>query len=86
MINHLVPIGVGTAVAAAFGGLIYLAYQDHKAWEQFRVDHNCYVVAKISGSTGLGNTITGNGNVGITTITVPGKTGWLCDDGITYYR
>lgn len=77
---------IGTIAVAAMAGLGYLIIQEHKAWEQFRVEQNCRVVAKISGSTGVGPTITGSGDVGVTTISVPGKTGWLCDDGITYFR
>lgn len=79
-------ISIGAIAIAAMAALGYLVYQEHKAWERFRVEQNCRVVAKISGSTAVGPTITGNGNVGVTTIAVPGKTGWLCDDGITYFR
>jgi hypothetical protein len=42
-------------------------------WEVFRETHHCKLVAKVSGSP------TGNGYI------LP-KDGWLCDDGITYYR
>lgn len=77
---------IGAIAVAAMVGLGYLVYQEHKAWEQFLVEHNCRVVARISGSTGVGPTIGANGNIGVATISVPGKTGWLCDDGITYFR
>lgn len=56
--------------------------KERKEWEKFKVEHKCKVVAYISGSTF--NTIDAKGNIGVGA-TDP-KTGWLCDDGITYYR
>lgn len=69
---------------------IYLAIKEQKKWDAFSIEHNCRVVGKITGSsqTGFGVGITANGQIGtiITTSSIPQKTGWLCDNGITYWR
>lgn len=63
-----------------------LLFQESAEWETFKIDHACKVVAKVQGS--VYNTVgvgpKGSPNVGIAV--APGKTGWLCDDGVTYYR
>lgn len=69
---------------------IYASIQDQKRWQAFAQAHNCKVVAKEQGhtSTGVGYGVTASGNTGtvVTTTHTPGKTAWLCDDGITYWR
>lgn len=66
--------------------MAYWAFEEQKQWEAFLVEHNCKVVAKVDGD--IFNTIAfdtkGNPVIGIGS--TPGKTGWLCDDGITYYK
>lgn len=61
--------------------LVWIAIEENRLWQAFRVAHKCHVTAKISGSTF--NTFDGK-NVGVGS--VPPKTGWTCDDGITYFR
>ncbi len=49
-------------------------FKDHQSWEQFKIEHVCQIVGqKRSQSTGLFSH-------------TPRQTGWLCDDGITYWR
>lgn len=55
-----------------------------KDWTQFRTDHHCRVVGQMDGSTGIGPNMSGNG--GVSVVFIAGKTGWLCDDGITYWK
>lgn len=73
---------------AAIPLLIYATIKEQEEWDAFRLAHNCKVVAKISGSTatGIAPVIGGNGGVAVTITSIPGKTGWQCDDGVTYYR
>ena len=73
---------------AAIPLTIYGTIQEQKEWDAFSVAHNCRVVAKISGFTltGVAPVIGGNGGVAVTITSIPGKTGWQCDDGVTYYR
>lgn len=59
-----------------------LAIRADREWDRFSKAHDCKVVGKISGSTF--NTIDAKGNVGIGS--TPSKTGYLCNDGITYWR
>lgn len=69
---------------------IYGSIQEAKEWEAFSVAHNCKKVGHIKGDvqTGVGFGMTANGQVGtvITTSSTPDKNGWLCDDGVTYWR
>lgn len=51
-------------------------------WSHFKVDHQCKVVARKRGES---FTVVGSdGNVGFGSTS--GQTGWLCDDGVTYFR
>lgn len=80
-------------MAATFALVVMLPvamYYEHKEWQAFKVEHHCKIVAKTRGDThvGVGYGMTANGSMGaVTTVssTSP-KTGWLCDDGITYWR
>ena len=65
---------------------LYGSVEESKEWKKFQVDHKCEVVSKEKGSVGVGNSVSPSGGVGIVTISTPNKTGWLCDDGVTYYR
>lgn len=68
----------------------YVAEEDRKQWDAFAVQHACKKVGELSGSTetAVGFGVTANGKAGqvVTTTSTPSKTGWLCDDGITYWR
>lgn len=67
---------------AALVALVWALVVEAREWESFKQQHHCKVVAKISGSTF--NTIGSDGKIGVGT--TPSKTGWACDDGVTYYR
>lgn len=70
--------------------VIYGTIQEAKQWDAFSVAHSCKKVGHVTGSvqTGVGYGIAGNGQFGavVTTSSTPDKTGWLCDDGVTYWR
>ena len=69
---------------------IKAAREEQKQWEVFSATHECKVVGQMSGSTqmGTGFGVTANGQVGtvVTTTSIPSKTGYLCNDGVTYWR
>lgn len=69
---------------------IYGAIEEQEQWEEFAASHACKKVGVISGTTqtGVGVGTMSNGQTGtiVTTSTTPSKTGWLCDDGVTYWR
>lgn len=69
-------------IAIVVGVVVYFAVQESNEWSQFKVDHHCKVVGKVSGESFT--TITTNGSVAFGTTS--GKTGWSCDDGVTYWR
>lgn len=61
-------------------GLVWLNAIDQKEWDAFSATHRCVIVGKTQGETQI--VIGGNGG----TVYTPPKTGWKCDDGITYWR
>lgn len=63
-------------------GLVGLIEENNNKWEQFKIEHKCKIVAKISGGVSTG--ISSDGKV--VPIIESDKTSWLCDDGIVYTR
>ena len=61
---------------------IYAILTGAREWEEFKAAHNCKIVSKEDGHTSLGFSSSGNSVV----MGTPGKTGWLCDDGVTYFK
>lgn len=79
-----VMFGVGIFLLVAF--LAALAISDEMEWRAFSKAHNCVKVGEMSGSTSTGFGFTANGQSGVVTTYVAGKTGYACDDGVTYWR
>lgn len=69
----------------AISALIIVAIIEDNQREKFLKDHECKIVSKSSGN--VVNTIipSSSGNVGFGISYVPGKTGYLCNDGVIYY-
>lgn len=69
---------------------IYGSIKKQEQWDVFATTHACKKVGEMSGSTqtgvGFGMMATGQMGAVITTTSTPSKTGWLCDDGVTYWR
>lgn len=89
--------GVGKLLLAVIAVLllmiplaIYGTIQEEKKWQAFKVANNCKIVGHEKGhtSTGIGFGMMPNGQMGtvMTTSSTPDKTGWACDDGVTYWR
>lgn len=83
--NWEVPV-IAFLIAACLAAIVYLSYQEGEKWGSFKLQHNCKVVAKVSGDILPTYSIGPNGQFITSWTTTPGKKGWLCDDGITYYR
>lgn len=51
-------------------------------WNAFVTEHNCKITQVMEGHSGIGYSFSGK------PVYIPesDKTGWLCDDGITYWR
>ena len=78
---------LGLLVLGAFGMMLMAMLEHEKQWQEFKVTHHCVVVAHISGD--VFNTIAVNPNGGGVSVGIgatPDKTGWKCDNGVTYYR
>lgn len=70
------------AVVLLVVGAVAAANDEAKTWKKFKQDHDCKIVAHIRGDTF--NTFHSDGTIGVGR--TPDKTGWACDDGITYFR
>lgn len=78
-------IVLGLLISMLIASMI-LVYCDIKDWNEFSAAHNCKVVGEESGQVfnTVGFGANGQATVGIG-VTAP-KTGYLCDDGVTYWR
>lgn len=88
--SRLWIIGMVVAVAVVVSVEIFALIQEHDAWRMFSEEHSCKVVGKMSGdtatTTGFGMMPNGNFGVLFGRTRTPDKTGYLCDDGVTYWR
>jgi len=75
----------GIVCVVLIAACVFFIVLEAKQWGEFAVTHNCKVVGKMSGSTGVGLGFV-NGQVGTVVTGTSGKTGYLCDDGVTYWR
>lgn len=87
--DELFEIFIYIIMVLVFLGIISIFFDDYKErvqWDKYRTDHACKIVDHIDGYVfnTLGTDAKGNISVGIAS--TPDKTGWLCDDGITYYK
>ena len=77
-------------LAASIGYVAWIAKAESDRWREFAAAHNCQKVAEKSGDTvagsGIGFTPDGKVVVLSTITATSGKTGWICDDGATYWR
>lgn len=80
----------GLFVVSLIIGLVVLAFvADHygaKRWAAFSAAHHCKLVSHMDGNTLVMPVVNANGGVSVASTYVPGKDGYLCDDGVTYYR
>lgn len=77
---------MGLAMVALTVILVFALTMEAKEWEAFRAKHECRAVEKTRGRNGIGTGIGPNGQVMMITTFEPGKTAWLCNDGVTYWR
>ena len=76
-----------TLIVSAIVGLIILsafASADRNKW----LREHCEIIGKVSGSVGTAMTFNSgkDGGVGFGPVSIPGKTGYKCDDGIEYWE
>jgi hypothetical protein len=83
---RFVLIALATILFVCTPLLVWAAISDIREWNAFKFDHNCKVVGKMRGDVVTTIAPTTGGGVAIGVASIPAKTGWLCDDGITYWR
>lgn len=85
-----IAVGFALLSTVVLGPLIYLLVQEQAEWNAFAAEHECKVVGRASGdvATSTGLVINQSGQVStVTTVGVAAdKTGYLCNDGVTYWR
>lgn len=70
-----VIVTFGIAIVLAFALIAgYVAKVDEENWEHFKRIHNCRKIGETSGTVDSAGRYT------------LGQEGWLCDDGVTYWR
>lgn len=68
-----------TVVSVAW--IAYMAWQDHRAWERFKVEHDCRVIRSEAGRT---HTVFHGDDM--TTMHEGAYTCWRCNDGSEHCR
>lgn len=74
------------AIVAVLVLAVQQAARESARWEKFKADHACRIVGHMDGSTFNTFGLDARGNTSIGIGSTPGKTAWLCDDGITYWK
>lgn len=74
------------AIAALLTIAVVAMNHEHAEWMRFRDAHRCRVAGKMDGDVLVGSGISSSGKAVMTTSFVSAKEGWLCDDGITYWK
>ena len=77
---------IGAIILAILGLVIKAGYEDQKRWDAFKTAHNCQIVGKMDGETFNTFGVSGNGQMTVGVGSTSSKTGWKCDDGITYWK
>jgi hypothetical protein len=83
-INFLM-CAVVVGVVLIIGVLIHLMVQEEREWREFSSVNRCHIVGKVQGDIGVAPVI-GDKNGGVAIVSTDDKTGYLCDDGVTYWR
>lgn len=84
--DDLIFPGIVIIVLVIVGVVAYASYKDQQRWDMFSKTHHCRLVSHSEGSSALTTGIASSGHVVIGSTYIDGKNGYLCDDGVTYYR
>lgn len=77
---------IGIIAAVVIIASVFLAMEEQKQWSSFYASHECKKVGEIAPSTSWGYRMGYNGKYEYGSIHNPGKTGYACNDGVTYWR
>lgn len=78
--------GFVAGATALLGIMIALLVWEQNQWQEFKVAHKCKAVSHIKGDVFTTVSVSPQAQVMTGVGSTPDKTGWLCDDGITYFR
>lgn len=81
LIVVLLSLIVGILIFAAANSA-----ESEKRWQTFSADHHCKLVSHSDGSSALTTGVSSGGKLVVGSTYINGKDGYLCDNGITYYR
>lgn len=82
-------LGPALVVALALAGgwwLVELVRADEAAWKAWAREHECRVVGRERASVASTTGVNSAGAVVSGVTVVPGRTGYACNDGVTYWR
>lgn len=83
--SGLVGIAVLVGVMSVLVALVLASYQKEQEWRDWATEH-CKVIEKREGTTTTGVGVSLKGQAGVFIGGEPDQTGYLCDDGITYWK
>lgn len=83
--SGLVGIAVLVGVVSVLVALVLASYQKEQEWRDWATEH-CKVIEKREGATTTGVGVSLKGQAGVFIGGEPDQTGYLCDDGITYWK
>jgi hypothetical protein len=78
--------GVGVLIVLLIVGMGWLLVADANRWAEFSTMHHCRITAHMSGDVFTTVGATSNGGIAVGVGSTADKTGYLCDDGVTYWR
>lgn len=84
--EKIIGVLIGVLIIVLLAVIIYGTIQENKQWTAFSQAHHCKLVSHSSGTNAMTTGVSGNGSVVVGSTYISGKDGYLCDDGITYYR
>ena len=86
--NDVLPVTPAVLAIALMASAMWANYTPQPdEWAAFKDAHNCKVVAKADGHSNNGVGFTTRGSVAvIASDYTPNKIGYLCDDGVTYWK
>jgi hypothetical protein len=81
-------IGIVLGCLLVFALFVWVSVNEIERWDKFSKEHNCKIVSKTSGTVSTTSGLIAGSTTQIVTVNtyIPGKTSYLCDDGVVYER
>ena len=83
--SGLVGIALLVGFMSVLVALVLASYQKEQEWRDWATEH-CKVIEKREGATTTGVGVSLKGQAGVFIGGEPDQTGYLCDDGVTYWK